>query len=264
MESEIIADLKKLFFDASNRAKKTPLYESQIQRILEAKFHSWEVSYALKQVQKNGAIYELECLQENIKQIGKVNFYYPRKLGKDYVANGRTLKKIKKISKIVRRYASKDVTAMLGKHLYHLVRSELRVQNFEILDKNTNSYNGKKWESSEHTLDIIAEHKNKKFAVGVEIKNSLDLIPMKELNIKLEMCKHLGIVPVFACRWLRPFYNKIYSYGGFPWEFKTQIYPLGQEKFVKVLQKKLNLPVEVMPELPQNSVENFQNWLKRF
>jgi hypothetical protein len=35
---------------------------------------------------------------------------------------------------------------------------------------------------------------------GVEIKNTPDYIPRAELHIKLAMCGHLGLVPLFVVR----------------------------------------------------------------
>ena len=262
-EREIYIRLKTLFFDKSNRPKKTPLYEAQIQRFFEKNHTPKEVSYALKQLRGKNSPYRLELWKEDVEQIGKVNFYYPQKLEKNEIQKDRVVKKIRKFSRGIIRYSSKEITGMLGKHLHQLVKVELKAQQFKIEGENTNSYNGKT-ASTNHTLDIIAKHKTRNLAIGVEAKNSLDLIPIKELNIKLKMCKELDIIPVFACRWLKPFYGKIQAYGGFPWEFKKQFYPLGQEKFVENLQKKFKLPVEVTPELPPEVVEKFQNWYQRF
>jgi len=152
---------------------------------------------------------------------------------------------------------------MLGQYLHQLVKSELRAQQFEIRGENTNTLDGKDCKPAKYTLDIIAKHRTKPVTIGVEIKNTLDLIPLKELNKKIDMCKTLRILPVFACRWLKPYEKIILKNRGFPWIFKKQIYPLGQENFVKKLKKKLELPIEVSSELPKDSVKDLKRWVNK-
>ena len=78
----------------------------------------------------------------------------------------------------------------------------LRPQQFHIISKYSNAYNGKKWKRSGSNLDIIATHKVKNLKIGVEIKNTLDIISIKDIREKIEICNSLGLTPVFAVRWL--------------------------------------------------------------
>ena len=57
----------------------------------------------------------------------------------------------------------------------------------------------------------------------------------KEIDVKIDICRHLGIVPVFAVRWNKPYVNCVYKQGGFRWFFKMQMFPIGQEKLVNQL-----------------------------
>lgn len=269
-ERPIFESLRHLFFDSSNREKRTPLFESVIHRQLEEHYKKSEISYALKKFQDEKIFGQkrLFMKKESIEKVGKVKFYYPASLEIDRKQKTRLDEKIEKISGIIKRYSNNKNTAMLGKHLHYLVKTELRVQGFDIEDENTNKYEEKRGGDNQHfgkvTLDIIAKHKIKNIKIGVEVKNSLDLIPKKELQIKIKMCHSLKIIPVFACRWLKPFHNTITSSGGFPWEFKTQIYPLGQERLAKILKNRLGLPVEVLPELPFHAIKDFEKWMQKF
>ena len=109
--------------------------------------------------------------------------------------------------------------------------------------------------------------------IGVEVKNTLSVIPADEVDIKIEMCGYLGIIPVFAVRWNKPRVDCIRRQGGFSWIFKTQMFPLGYEEFVSRLYKKLSLqnkadpsghvlefPVSVRTDLPPKSVNKFEAW----
>ena len=173
--------------------------------------------------------------------------------------------KIEKAAYWISRYSDVKSIKMLGEHLHYLVKNELRVNGFNILEeKQVRSYRGREWSRSRHTLDIIAEHKDKELAIGVEIKNMLTQTPKSEIVTKLEMCKVLGIYPVFASRWQEIHRNIIESEGGLLWQFEEQIYPFGQEGLVSELQKRFGFPVVVKGELPKESTDTLQAWIDKF
>jgi hypothetical protein len=261
-EKPILRALTSLFFDKSNRPKKTPFYEGIILRRLEGEYTESEIIYALKKLQDEliPAKKRITSRERVISRLGKVIFYYPFILETNQTQKVRIIKKIEKTCAIIKRYSNYKVTTALGLHLHHLVKYELRALQFEIVGENTNEFDGKKWHGH-HTLDIIARHKKSSIAIGVEIKNSLDLIPSDELKIKIKMCQSLKIIPVFACRWLGPFRDIITSSSGYPWEFKYQLYPLCYADLAKMLKKKFDLPVIVASEIPAEAVKNFENWL---
>ncbi len=48
----------------------------------------------------------------------------------------------------------------------------------------------------------------------------------------------LGITPVFAARWLKPYTKTIEDKEGFSWIFKTQVYPPGMEALTEKPKQK--------------------------
>ena len=60
------------------------------------------------------------------------------------------------------------------------------------------AFNGKEWVGSRHDLDRVFSRGGRFY--GVEIKNTLPYIQKEEMEIKLKMCAHLGLVPVFIVR----------------------------------------------------------------
>ncbi len=263
-QRKIVIDLKKLFFDSSNRAKKTPLHESLIIRKLEEMYNPKDVSYALRKLRSKKLPIKQRLVNKEKKiKNNKIKFYFPAIIEKDPKQRQRIYKKMDRFLILIGKYGSKSITMMVGDHLHYLVKMELRAQDFIIKGEKTNIVGKKDWGKyhTHHTLDIVAKHKKKKITLGIEIKNTLEQIPEKELKIKLKMCKFFGIIPVFACRWLGTYEKKIRSNGGFPWIFKKQIYPLGQEKFVDKLQKKFDLPIIVSPELPLFARDEFNEWI---
>ena len=163
---------------------------------------------------------------------------------------------------LIDKYSKPNIGKALGDHLEGLVKAELRAQGFNIVGTHTSEYKDKVWVKTGHDLDFIAEHTTKKLVVGVEVKNTLPIIEREELDIKLEMCEHFEITPVFATRWIKPYIELIRSKGGFSWVFKTQIYPPGFEQLTKTLYKRLELPVNVRTDLPEKSIEIFRRWVE--
>jgi hypothetical protein len=188
----------------------------------------------------------------------KVTFVYHRKFLKEQM-----ITRITNTRKLIDRYSRPDVARILGKHLESLVKAELRAQHFEIKAAHTNEFQGKKWTKTDHTLDLVAEHESRHLIVGVEVKNTLSVPEREEIETKIQISKHLGLTPLFAARWMKPYVNLIYVAGGFSWFFKTQIYPLGFEKFTQTIWKRLELPVNVRTDLPKKSIEAFNAWVTK-
>lgn len=258
-DENILKDIKSLFFDSFNRPNKTPLHLSAIQRRLEEKYNFWNVTDGLKKLTIEKI---LQVQKQETRNAGTINFYYPVRLISRLEDEKEIRNKIKRISRHIERYSRQKNTDMLGRYLHALVRKELKIHGFEILSEGkVKSYQGKSWIDTRHSMDIIAKHTEKKKGIGVEIKNTLDPIEKGELEIKIKLCKKIGVIPVFACRWLEPYKKEIVQNDGFPWQFREQIYPIGQEQFVEEMKKKFKFPIEVRDEIPEKAVKEFENWL---
>lgn len=252
-------DLLQMFFDTSNRPKRTPLHESVIEVRLEEKYPPWKIIYGLQNLQEEGL---LDVILHEVKKVGFVKFYFPSKLKSNASEKNKIIEKIEKSSKLIQRYANEKMVKTLGAHLHSLVKAELRANEFQIINiKDTNEYDGILWKKSEHKLDIIAKHKKNNLKIGVEVKNSLDIPDNYEIMQKINICKHLKIIPIFACRWMMPYKDKIEFNGGFLWQFKNQAYPLGQENLVQQIRNRFGFPVEVQTELSMESANMIREWL---
>jgi hypothetical protein len=209
-----------------------------------------------------------------IKHVPDLIFYHNSKIKDSDL--GLLIQKSFNIAKIVNKYSHPSVTADLGKHLENLVSCELRAQQFNIISKNSNEFDGQRWKRSASNLDIIATHKVKNLKIGVEIKNTLDVISIKDIREKIEICNFLGLTPVFAVRWLGPHIHQLEGNKGFAWIFKSQLYPLGYKRLVHDISESLSLysrktnsiekhfPVTVSGDLPQDSVRQFEDWIGTF
>ncbi len=257
---EIETEIMSIFLDSSKRPKNTPRHESAIIVMLENNYSPGKVKTGLQKLEDIG---KLVSVKKEIEKVGEAKFYFLN-LKNNHKKVQKIQKKIDSASKWIKRYSNHKVTRMIGEHLHDVVKTELRIQGFEIKGEKTRRYQDKEWRENNETLDIIAKHKIKNLAIGVEIKNMLYPVPISEVVSKIEMCNYLGIKPVFACRWLESHRSELLSNGGFLWQFKKQLYPRGQEKFVEALGKRFKFPVEVNSELPTKSIEEFEEWIQSF
>jgi len=247
------------FTDKYGRPLRKPYYMKQLQVLLETRFFPWIVSQAVNELVEEGHLSRVEV---STKYHEKVIFFFNKRL--DTSSYRPTMNRhIHSICRLIDRYSDPKVCRALGHQLEGLVKAELRVQGFRIVGIHSSEYCGKRWTRTNHDLDFIAEHKSGRLKIGVEVKNTLSIIDREELNVKLDMCEYLGIRPVFAVRWIKPYIELIRSRGGFSWVFKTQIYPPGFEELTKVLYKRLKLPITVRTELPERSIRLFEKWINK-
>lgn len=272
--------LKEHFTNKAKKPIKKPFYQSQLQILYEDDFFPWVVADALKELVQEGFLVVIDktIVPElaKLRYVNKIKFFANKKAFQTEIEKKRMKVKIINISKLADKYSDPQNSEIIGKHLESLVKAELRAQQFDIIGIHSNEYNGIKWTKTQHDLDFIAKHNNGTLAVGVEVKNTLDLMDPEEIDIKIAICAHLGIVPVFAVRWIKPYVQCIKRQGGFCWFFKTQMYPLGSKTFTEELFTKLSsterfnskghelqFPVKERTELPEKTIKIFSQWVTR-
>ena len=104
--------------------------------------------------------------------------------------------------------------------------------------------------SSEHTR-----------AYGVEVKNTLTYIDREEFDIKIRMCKHLGITPMFVARMLpRTWIHDLNQVGGFALIFKWQLYPLSHKELADRVKSELGIRVDAPRALADGTMKRFTDW----
>ena len=71
-------------------------------------------------------------------------------------------------------------------------------------------------------------------------------MPQDEFEEKLDMCEHLGILPLFPVRFASPQQHEMMQdVGGLALVFKTRIFPPGNQKLVTEIWNNFRLPVNV-------------------
>ena len=86
----------------------------------------------------------------------------------------------------------------MGHHGEALVDVGFARIGFRILQSKVREVDGKRWIVSNHDLDRVIARDGVRY--GVEIKNQLGYIEQEEFGIKLRMCEHFGVRPMFIAR----------------------------------------------------------------
>lgn len=125
--------------------------------------------------------------------------------------------------------------------------------------KNVQSFRGHTWTQTRHDLDRVFTRDGINY--GVEIKNTLSYIEKAELDVKLQMCRHLGLRPLFIMRMApKSYMHLLNQHGGFGLLFGKQLYPFGAEQLARQVSSDLELPVECIRDIPDGHLIRFDSW----
>jgi hypothetical protein len=226
-------------------------YRKQLEVFLEKSFFHWITAQAIKElVEEEFLLQEERLLYEPAGT--KVSFIFSRK-------NRYYKRKIKKYLEIVKAYSNPSISSACGEQAEILFLNAFYRHGFRLISEDSNEFNGKKWEKTNHNLDFIIEKDNRVY--GCEVKNTLAYIEKDELYIKLEICSYLQVHPLFIMRFApKTYINEIFKNGGYALIFETQIYPLGHEALVTKIRETLGLPVICSKAIPEGIMNRFMKW----
>jgi hypothetical protein len=245
-------EVQKKIRDIYDSDRQSVYYVRQMQIRFEKEYFHWITYNAMIGLEKIGYLKDIIVK----KKKGTSTRYFIHK------SNRYPMRKIRKMEKLIEAYSDDIVTRSCGHRAEDLFCIGLALKGFLPKGKKIRSYGGMKWKKTGHDLDFVFEKDG--VAYGCEIKNTLGYIQKDELEIKLEMCEHLGLKPLFIMRGSPKTYNKmIIDKGGFALIFEAQIYELSQAKLVNRLKKELGLPVDCPKAIPDGIIERFVKWHKK-
>jgi len=168
-----------------------------------------------------------------------------------------------KIVQLVDEYGSPNMCGSIGLHGEQMILAGFARRQFVLRDHNTRAYGDKQWSKTEHNLDFIFERDGA--AYGVEVKNTLSYMDEAEFRVKIDMCAHLGIAPVFAVRMLpKSWIHELIRAGGYAMILQYQLYPWTHVELARRVREELGLPVDAPKKLKDGTIDRFVSWhLKR-
>jgi hypothetical protein len=234
------------FFD---RERAGVFYKQQLEVIFESKYFHWVTSRALSELAAEGHI---AVEREVLPGTGIITFYHAN-------THRYWKRQAQEVIGIVAKFSAPAFTAGLGAQGELMFDAALASAGFLPTARKVRSHAGRVWNETEHDLDRVYERDG--IAYGAEIKNTLKYIPRDELTVKLRMCKHLGLRPLFIVRMAAKSYiNEVRLAGGFTLVFKFQLYPFGQKPFADAVREALRLPVDCPARIADGTVQRFLNW----
>jgi len=246
---EAQSDLKELYEEDKERV----FYIRQLQVKFEKRYFHWITNNAILGLHKNGFLKDIRVPKE---ERGTSTRYFIHR------SNRYAKRKINEIEKIIVEYSQEHITRSCGHRAEDLFCKGMARRGFMPVGEKVKEYRGKKWEKTGHDLDFVFVKDGKEY--GTEIKNTWGYIEKDELEIKLEMCGYLGIIPLFIMRYSPKVYNKmIIDRGGFALLFKGQIYDHSQEGLVRKINEILGLPAICPRAIEEGVIDRFEKWHKR-
>ena len=235
-------ELKKFFAENPDKA----FYQRQLQIIFEGPFFHWITARALAELAEEGFI---ACDKLPFGDKGSIAIYRAK-------SHRYWKRQANEIVELVSRFSTESFTHALGAHGEQMVDAALPTAGFLPKGKNVRSYKGNQWTETGHDLDRIFERDG--VGWGTEIKNTLGYIGRYELQVKVQMCRQLGLRPLFIVRMApKSYINEVAVAGGFTLVLKYQLYPFGQKAFADTVRRTLQLPTDCPDRIADGTVQRF-------
>lgn len=228
-------------------------YEHQLEVIFERQFYHWITGKALHEL-----IGEEKIASELMNLTGAVPIrFYHRKSHRSW------RRQAKQILKIVGAFSNEDFARGLGRHGELMVDAALPRIGFVRLARETRSHDGRTWTKTDHDLD--RNYKFEDLTFGAEIKNRLSYMDLEDIKIKIAICRHLRLTPLFVVRMFpKSYFDFVYREGGISLILGHQLYPHGQHSFAHNVSASLNLPVDSPVEIYDDTLKRLLKGIAHF
>jgi hypothetical protein len=171
-------------------------------------------------------------------------------------------RKAARLVSLVQEYADPNIGGAVGLHGEFMVLEGFARSEFVMRGRSTQSFGGKSWTMSGHNLDFIFEKDGR--AYGVEVKNTLGYMDYEEFQLKIKLCRDLGIRPVFVARMLpKVWMHELITAGGYGLILKYQLYPWTHRELAKRVATELGLPVDSPRALNDGTMHRFLEWHRK-
>jgi hypothetical protein len=168
----------------------------------------------------------------------------------------------RKVVGLVEEYGKPNIGAALGLHGEQMVLGAFARKEFVMKGHSTREYGGRRWSRSNHNIDFIFERDG--VAYGVEVKNTLSYMEQEEFGIKMDLCRELGVLPVFAARMLPKSWTiELIERGGYAMILKYQLYPWTHVDLARRVSRELGLPVDAPKWLAEGTMARFERFHRK-
>lgn len=242
-------DVKSFFLDINHWAYEygsptplcnpdSPYHRKQIEVLFESKYQHWVTDRAVTSLIGEGFLRERSYQLPDFE----LSFVYRYNLRRIAMA-------MRERVGITRRYSHVSVSTATGGQAEFWALFLFKSNAFRTIDKHINEYQGIVWTKTGHDLDFIMEKDG--IAYGVEVKNKFPYVDDDLFDIKLDICRHLRLKPLFFFRMASYLQiQKAKKQGGKIIVFKSKIFPPGNEPLVNEIWNNMRLPVSIWKDVP--------------
>lgn len=232
-----------------NSRRQEVFFSRQVEVLHERQWFHWITKRALKTLEANGVVHSES---RPLAHGGNVTLFWHR-------SHRYYRRDASRVVGLINEYADPNIGGALGLQGELLVLEGLAKQQFLMLGRETRSYRSREWTRTDHDLDFVFERDG--IGYGVEVKNTLGYMDHDELVTKLELCRHLGLRPLFAVRMLpKTWTNEIIQAGGFALVMEYQLYPWAHRELARRVRETFGLPVDAPRSLREGTVGRFLRW----
>lgn len=228
-------------------------YVQQLQVLHERSYFHWITGRAIRELiaeQRIQAFWDELAPGVRIRLVVRRSYRHWKREGQRVVA-------------LVRRFSVGDLATAIGPYGEIMVDAGLASAGGRLLSRDVRELDGRVWTATNHNLDRAYELDNVRY--GIEIKNTLKYIDDAELTTKLEICRTLGLRPLFVVRMMPKTWawSRVIQQGGYVMMLGEQLYPVGAEEFAKDVREQLLLPVSCPRRLEDGHVQRFIRWHRK-
>jgi hypothetical protein len=171
-------------------------------------------------------------------------------------------KEMKLRLEIMSAFSDDEMNDGCGKYAEILFLHMFEKNHFEIIARDASTFKKRRWTKSDRNLDFIV--RKDAVAYGVEIKNTFDYMEPDEFADKLEMCHHLGLIPLFPLRCpSESQFRAMKAANGLALKFKARIFPPGNQKLVTQIWNTFRLPITIWETIPPTIEKQFLTFHQR-
>lgn len=244
-DESVVAALAELF----DRERQRVRFSRQVEVAHEDRWFHWMTNRALRTLIEDGAIRSEE---QTLSTGGSIHLMWHR-------SYRYPKREAARVAGLVEEYAHPNIGASLGLQGEMLTLEGFARNQFVLHGREVRAFGGVEWTETAHDLDFIFERDGQVY--GVEVKNTLGYMDQRELRVKVRMCEHLGIRPVFVVRMMpKTWIYEVQNAGGFVLVLKWQLYPWTHRELAARVHGELGLPVDSPRALQEGTTQRFLRW----
>lgn len=242
-EARARARLLSFFVDYPNKV----FFSRQLEVLFEGEFFHWITNRALRRLIEQGIVATEArpmATGSEVKLVWNKKFRFYKRAA-DATFN------------LVDRYSTAATDGTLGMQGEHLMLAAFARRQYLLVAEEASTYRDVAWTETNHDLDFIFEENG--IGYGVEVKNMLGYMEVKEFVVKTKMALYLGLRPVFAVRAMpETWISALAKVGGFALVMGYQFYPWTHKDLAMEIRDQLMLPVDSPRRVEAGTMDRFE------